>query len=103
MIQPVPKSQKEQKNISRQVNLAIVSPPATTEYLRWSDQNIRFSRENHPRKVPRPGHAPMVLKAQIGGYDIGQVFIDAGSVINLIYARMLQAMNISLEWLKPTD
>jgi hypothetical protein len=37
MIQPVPKSKKERKNISRQVNLAISLPPATTEYLRWSD------------------------------------------------------------------
>jgi hypothetical protein len=71
MIQPIPKSKKEQKNISRQVNLAISSPPATTEYLRWSDQTVRFSREDHPRKVPRPGHAPMVLKAHIGGYNIG--------------------------------
>jgi hypothetical protein len=34
MIQPVPKSKKENKNISRQVNLAISSPPPTTEYLR---------------------------------------------------------------------
>jgi hypothetical protein len=33
MIQPVPKSKKEQKSISRQVNLAISSPPATTKYL----------------------------------------------------------------------
>jgi hypothetical protein len=33
MIQPVPKSKKEQKNISRQVNLAISLMPATTEYL----------------------------------------------------------------------
>jgi hypothetical protein len=49
MIQPVPKSTKEQKSISRQVNLAISSPPATTEYLRWSDQTIRFSRVDHPR------------------------------------------------------
>jgi hypothetical protein len=63
MIQPVPKSKKEQKSISRQVKLAISSPPATTD-VRWSDQTIRFSREDHPRKVPRPGHAPMVLKAQ---------------------------------------
>jgi hypothetical protein len=71
MIQPIPKSKKEQKSITRQVNLAISSPPATTEYLRWSDQTVRFNKEDHPRKVPRPGHAPMVLKAQIGGYDIG--------------------------------
>jgi hypothetical protein len=103
MIQPVPKLKKEQKSISRQVNLAILSPPATTEYLRWSDQPVRFSRADHPRKVPRPGHSPMVLKAQIGGYDIRRVFMDAGSGINLIYARTLKAMCISLTSLKPTD
>jgi hypothetical protein len=103
MIQPVPKSKKEQKSISRQVNLTILSPPATTEYLRWPDQTIRFSRAYHPRKVPRPGHTLMVLKAQLGGYDIGRVFIDVGSGINLIYIRTLKAMSIPLEWLKPTD
>jgi hypothetical protein len=65
MIQPVPKLKKEQKSISRQVNLAISSPPATTEYLRWSDQIVRFSREDHPRKEPRPRHAPMVLNLPI--------------------------------------
>jgi hypothetical protein len=45
----------------------------------------------------------LVLKAQIGGYDVERVFIDAGSGINLIYAKILQAMRISLEFLKPTD
>jgi hypothetical protein len=45
----------------------------------------------------------MVLKAQIGGYDIARVFMDAGSGINLIYARTLKVMCISLESLKPTD
>jgi hypothetical protein len=50
MIQPVPKSKKEQINIPRQVNLAISSPPDTTEYLRWSDQTVRFSPEDHPKK-----------------------------------------------------
>jgi hypothetical protein len=96
MIQPVPKSKKEQKSISRQVNLAISSPPATTEYLRWSNQTVRFSREDHPRKVPRLGHAPMMLKAQIGGYGIGRVFMDGGSDINLIYVRTLKA--ITYHW-----
>jgi hypothetical protein len=71
MIQSVPKSKKERKIISRQVNLVISSPPAITEYLKWFDQPIRFNRADHPRKVPRPWHAPMVLKAQIGGYDVG--------------------------------
>jgi hypothetical protein len=103
MIQPMPKSTKEQRSISRQLNLAKTSPQATTEYLNWYDQTVGFSRADHPRKVPRPGHAPMVLKAQIGGYDVGRVFMDAGCGINLIYARTLQAMNISPKFLQPTD
>jgi hypothetical protein len=103
MIQPVPKSNKEEKSITRQVNLAITSPPATTEYLHWSEQPIEFSRDDDPITVPRPGNAPLVLKAQIGTYDIDRVFMDAGSGINLIYAKTLRAMHISLEFLKPTD
>jgi hypothetical protein len=37
MIQPMLKSNKEQKSIARQVNLAITSPPTFTEYLHWSE------------------------------------------------------------------
>jgi hypothetical protein len=103
MIQPVPKSNKEEKSITRQVNLAIMSPPAATEYLHWSEQPIEFNREDHPITVPRPGNAPLVLKAQIGAYDVDRIFMDAGSGINLIYAKTLRAMHISLEFLKPTD
>jgi hypothetical protein len=103
MIQPVPKSNKEEKSITRQVNLAVTLPPATTEYLHWSEQPIEFSRYDHPITVPRPGNAPLVLKAQTGTYDVDRVFMDAGSRINLIYAKTLRAMHISLEFLKPTD
>jgi hypothetical protein len=103
MIQPVPKSNKEEKSITCQVNLAVTSPPETTEYLHWSEQPIEFSRDDHPIIVPQPGNAPLVLKAQIGTYNVDRVFMDAGSGINLIYAKTLQAMHISLEFLKPID
>jgi hypothetical protein len=103
MIQPVPKSNKEEKSITRQVNLAVISPPATTEYLHWSEQPIEFNREDHPITVPRPGNEPLVLKAQISAYDVDRIFMDAGSGINLIYAKTLRAIHISLEFLKPTD
>jgi hypothetical protein len=33
MIQPMPKSNKEEKSITRQVNLVVISPLGTTEYL----------------------------------------------------------------------
>jgi hypothetical protein len=65
MIQPVPKSKKEQKSIPRQVNLVIISPPATTEYLNWSDQTVGFSRVDHPIKVPWPGHAFMFSRRKL--------------------------------------
>jgi hypothetical protein len=103
MIQPVPKSNKKEKSITRQVNLAVTSPPATTEYLHWSEQPIELSKEDHPITVPRPGNAPLLLKAQIRTYDVDRVFTDAGSGINLIYTKTLRAMHISLEFLKPTD
>jgi hypothetical protein len=45
----------------------------------------------------------LVPKAQIGTYNVDRVFMDAGSGINLIYAKTLRAMHISLEFLKPTD
>jgi hypothetical protein len=103
MIQPISKSHKEETSISRQVNLAITSPPVAIEYLHWSEQPIEFNREDHLIIVPRLGNAPLVLKAQIGGYDVERVFMDAGTGMNLIYAKMLQSMRISLEFLKPTD
>jgi hypothetical protein len=103
MIQPVPTSNKEEKSITRQVNLVVTSPPTTTEHLHRSEQPIEFSREDHPITVPRPGNAPLVLKAHIETYDVDRVFMDAGSGINLIYTKTLRAMHISLEFLKPTD
>jgi hypothetical protein len=73
------------------------------EYLHWSEHLIEFNREDHPITVPWPENVPLVLKAQIGAYDIDRIFMDAGSGINLIYAKTLRAMHISLEFLKPTD
>jgi hypothetical protein len=90
MIQPVPKLNKEEKSITRQVNLAVTLPPATTEYLHWSEQPIEFNKEDHPITVPRPGNAPLVLKAQIDTYDVDRIFMDVGSGINLIYAKRLE-------------
>jgi hypothetical protein len=45
----------------------------------------------------------LVLKAQIGTYNVDRIFMDAGSGINLIYTKTLRAMHISLEFLTPTD
>ena len=79
------------------------TPPPTPEYLNWSEQEISFSRADHPLRVPRPGHSALVVDAQIGGYDMSKVFMDAGSGINLIFANTLRAMSYSLLNLQPTE
>jgi hypothetical protein len=66
MIQPVPKSNKEEKSITRQVNLAVTSPPTTTEYLHWSEQPIEFNRDDHPITVTRPETRLWYSKPKLG-------------------------------------
>src|ERR1041384_5039958 len=44
--------------------------------------------------VPRLGHAPLVLDAQVGGYDMDRVFMDGGSSLNIIFVSTLQKMMI---------
>jgi hypothetical protein len=48
MIQKGRLSNRVQKLITRQVSLAITSPPSILEYLNWSDHKIEFSRDDHP-------------------------------------------------------
>ena len=41
--------------------------------LHDAETSITFSQSVHPPAVPRPGHAPLVLDAQIGGYDMDRI------------------------------
>ena len=97
MIQKGRPSNREQKLITRQVNLASMAPPAVPEYLKGSETSITFYREDHPAAVARPGHAALVLDAQIGGFAMTKVFMDGGSGINILFADTLRKMNHSTE------
>src|SRR3954466_16111433 len=68
----------------------------TVEIYQLHDEetSITFSQDDHPPAVPRPGHAPLVLDAQIGVYDMDRVFMDGGSSMNIIFASTLQKMLI---------
>ena len=37
-----------QKKITRQINLAVTTPPANPEYLSGSESCITFTRSDHP-------------------------------------------------------
>src|SRR3954447_24703052 len=65
-----------------------------TEYVDWSEQPIYFSRDDHPPSVPRPGHAALVVEAQIGGFNMGKILMDGGSGLNLLFANTAKVMGI---------
>ena len=73
------------------------------EYLNWSEVPIAFTREDHPPQVPKPGHAALVLDAQIGSYDMSKVFMDGGSGINIIFTETLRRMSIPTTILVHSD
>ena len=61
--------------------------PVEVYQLHDAETSITFSREDHPLAIPRPGHAPLVLDAQIGGYDMDRVFMDGCSSMNIIFCK----------------
>ncbi|KAK1665787.1 hypothetical protein QYE76_053946 [Lolium multiflorum] len=67
MIHKTSFSKREIKKFSREVKYAEVAMVDTPEFIDWSEQSISFDRTDHPKAVPRPGHAALVLEAQIGG------------------------------------
>ena len=103
MIQKGRPTNRVQKKITRQINLAMATPPAIPEYLSGSESCITFSRSDHPCQIPRPGHAALVLEALIGGFEMSRVFMDGGSGINLMFASTLAAMRIPQCSLEQSD
>src|SRR3954462_376111 len=63
-------------------------------HLHDVETSITFSQNDHPPAVRRPGHAPLVLDAQVGGYDMDRVFMDRGSNMNIIFVSTLDKMLI---------
>ena len=84
----------------REVNLVA---PATPNWLRWSEVDITWTRADHPKHVPCPGHFALVVDPQVGRYRLSKVLMDGGSGINLIYADTLTRMKIPTNNLQPTE
>ncbi|KAK1579564.1 hypothetical protein QYE76_037209 [Lolium multiflorum] len=103
MIHKTSFSKREIKKFSREVKYAEVAMVDTPEFINWSEQSISFDRSDHPKAVPRPGHAALVLEAQIGGYNMSKVFMDGGSGLNLLFANTMKAMGLTVDMLRESD
>ncbi|KAK1669586.1 hypothetical protein QYE76_057745 [Lolium multiflorum] len=96
-------SRREMKKLTREINLAESIMANIPEYVEWSSQNITFSRADHPMTIPKPGHAALVVEAQIGGFKMSKVFMDGGSGLNLIFVDTIKSMGITMGMLEETD
>ncbi|KAK1668475.1 hypothetical protein QYE76_056634 [Lolium multiflorum] len=96
-------SRREMKKLTREINLAESIMANIPEYVEWSSQNITFSRADHPMTIPKPGHAALVVEAQIGGFKMSKVFMDGGSGLNLIFVDTIKSMRITMRMLEETD
>src|SRR3954464_3264080 len=94
MIQEGRVSQAQQDAYTLQARAAENLNTVEVYQLHDAETSITFSLSDHPPAVPRPGHAPLVLDAQIGGYDMDRIFMDGGSNMNIIFVSTLRKMLI---------
>nr|AAO38507.1 putative GAG-POL precursor [Oryza sativa Japonica Group] len=71
--------------------------------MKWSEQKIEFSEEDHPKTAVILGRYPIVVEPTIRNIKVTRVLIDGGSSINLLFAITLDAMGIPRSELTPTD
>ena len=67
---------------------------ATPTFLRWSESAITFDRTDHPGSVPQPRRYPLVVDPIVGTKQLTKVLMDGGSGLNIMYAKILDAMGI---------
>jgi hypothetical protein len=56
-----------------------------------------------PDDNPKPGHAALVVEAQIRGFKMSKVFMDGGSGLNLIFVDTIKSMGVTMRMLEETD
>lgn len=80
--------------------------PAVPKYMHWSEQEISWSRNDHPRVMPSPGAYALTVDPTFIGPTVNvrfsRVLIDNGSSINIMYRDTMVKMGISANMLQPS-
>jgi hypothetical protein len=92
-------SSRQRKRERHEVLAAEKAPPS---FLDWSEDDITFSREDHPNRIPNPGQYPLVVDPVIGNARFSKVLMDGGSSLNILYAHTLRLLGIGLDQLRPS-
>nr|ABA96533.1 retrotransposon protein, putative, Ty3-gypsy subclass [Oryza sativa Japonica Group] len=93
-------SKREYKKVEREV---CSTWQGAAPKMKWSEQKIEFSEEDHPKTAIILGRYPIVAEPTIRNIKVARVVIDGGSSINLLFASTLDVMGIPRSKLTPTD
>nr|ABF96095.1 retrotransposon protein, putative, Ty3-gypsy subclass [Oryza sativa Japonica Group] len=93
-------SKREYKKVEREV---CSTWQGAAPKMKWFEQKIQFSEDDHPKTAVIPGRYPIVVEPTIRNIKVARVLIDGGSSINLLFASTLDAMGIPRSELTPTD
>ena len=91
---------REQKLKEREVNAVATALP---RYLKWSEQPVTWSREDHPEGIEYSGLLALVVAPHVDGFRLNKVTMDGGSSINILYLDTFQRMGLSESRLTPTS
>jgi hypothetical protein len=80
--------------------------PAVRTYMDWSEQEISWSRADHPEVMPKPGTYALVLDPTLVGpgknVKFSRALIDDGSSINILYRDTMNKLGITENLLRPS-
>ena len=98
-----PTDKQSQHRRAMEVNAVM---PAVPQYMYWSEQEIRWSRADHPRVMPNPGGYALVVDPTFIGPDINvrfsKVLVDNGSSINIMYRDTMVKLGVTENMLEPS-
>jgi hypothetical protein len=69
--------------------------------MRWSDVDISFRPEDHPKTELSDRNLPFVVKLPIGRHRVAKTLIDNGVSLNLIMRKTFIEMGLNLKDLTP--
>jgi hypothetical protein len=101
-----PTDRRSRRRREMEVNAVM---PAVPKYMYWSEQEITWSREDHPKIMPNPGGYALVIDPIFTGprsnvnVKFSRVLVDNGSSINILYKDTMHKLGVDLNMLLPTS
>jgi hypothetical protein len=80
--------------------------PSTPSFLHWSEQEIKWTKEDNPKIMPTPGGYALLVDPTIVGPSSNirftKVLVDDGSSINIMYVDTMVKLGITENMLTPS-